>query len=284
MRTLAIFNQKGGVGKTTTAVNLAALWAKQGHEVLLVDLDAQGNATTTFGFRPPPPYGVFDLLTGHAEMDQVMAKTGIERLSLLPSTPSMSILDVTLAAMDEPEALLKHALQKLNGRFEYVVLDCPPTLALPAANALTAADEILIPTQCYRYAQDGLHATWANVKRVCRHLNPSLRVNGILLIGADATEVGIRTAKMIREEFGGRVYPVDIPADSTVVIAEEEDLPLVCTHPGSPAAKAYDELSTLVSARLFAGGADHIHGFLSADEDEPTYKREPAWTDEVAKD
>jgi chromosome partitioning protein len=283
MRTLAVFNQKGGVGKTTTAVNLAALWAMQGHEVLLVDLDAQGNATTTFGFRPPPPYGVFDLLTGHAQMDQVMAKTGIPRLSLLPSTPSLSILDITLAAMDEPEALLKHALQGLDGRFEYVVIDCPPTLALPAANALTAANEILIPTQCYRYAQDGLHATWANVKRVCRHLNPALRVNGILLIGADATEVGIRTGKTIREEFGERVFPIDIPADPMVVAAEDEDMPMVCSHPNSPAAKAYDELSALVSARLFAGGADRVHGFLSADEDEPPYGKEPAWIDKVTE-
>lgn len=260
MPTVAIFNQKGGVAKTTSAVNLAALWAGQGKKTLLVDMDAQGNATAAFGIAPRPARGVYDLMIGAAFLDELLQDSRIDNLKILPSTPNLSGLDLSLADLDRPQLVLRQALAGVEDVAEYVVIDCPPTLGLPSVNALAAAHEVVIPSFCYRHAQDGLHATWANVQRLSCKLNPGLRINGVLLINPEANEVSKRMADVIRAEFGDRVYPTAIPGDVKIHIAEESDMPLTLMAPDSAAARAYvllqDEIDRrIVNASRRSGGA-----------------------------
>lgn len=251
MPTVAVFNQKGGVAKTTTAVNLAALWAKRGHRTLLVDMDAQGNATAAFGISPRPLKGVYDLLVEAATVEEVIRTSCMDNLWILPSTPNLSGLDVALSGVLEPQLVLRRALESPSADAEYVVIDCPPTLGLPSVNALVAAGELVIPTFCYRHAQDGLHATWANVRRMARRINPVLRINGVLMISPDSNEVSRRTADIIRAEFGDKVYQTFIPGDNLIPLAEESDMPLVLLHPEAPAAKAYEKALDEIEQRIY---------------------------------
>lgn len=266
MPSVAIFNQKGGVAKTTTAVNLAALWAGMGRKTLLVDMDAQGNATAAFGIAPKPLKGVYDLLVETASVEEVILDSRIDNLKILPSTPNLSGLDIVLADVEKPQFALRRALESPAAQADYVVIDCPPTLSLPSVNALTAAGELIIPTFCYRHAQDGLHATWANVRRLSRNVNPVLRINGILLVNPEANEVSKRTAEILRAEFGTRIYASSIPGDLQVAIAEESDMPLVMLNPQSPAARAYDLVREEVDQRL-AGANQRLRQPGAARED-----------------
>ncbi|CAA6606079.1 Chromosome partitioning ATPase (fragment) [Rhodospirillaceae bacterium LM-1] len=268
MPTVAVFNQKGGVAKTTTAVNLAALWAKRGQRTLLVDMDAQGNATAAFGITPRPLKGVYDLLVESATVAEVIRPSCVDNLRILPSTPNLSGLDVALSGILEPQLVLRRALESPSADADYIVIDCPPTLGLPSVNALVAATELVIPTFCYRHAQDGLHATWANVRRMARRINPVLRINGVLLISPDSNEVSRRTADIIRAEFGERVYNEAIPGDNLVPLAEESDMPLVLLHPQAPAAKAYAKVIDEIDQRIFNGNRSSLRGTDNADEEE----------------
>jgi chromosome partitioning protein len=251
MPTIAVFNQKGGVAKTTTAVNLAALWAKRGQKTLLVDMDAQGNATAAFGITPRPLKGVYDLLVEAATVEEVILPSRIDSLKILPSTPNLSGLDVALSGVIEPQLVLRRALEAPAADADYIVIDCPPTLGLPSVNALVAATELVIPTFCYRHAQDGLHATWANVRRLARRINPVLRINGVLLISPDSNEVSKRTADIVRAEFGDKVFDAAVPGDNLIPLAEESDMPLVLLHPDAPAARAYDKVLGEIEQRIY---------------------------------
>lgn len=268
MPTVAVFNQKGGVAKTTTAVNLAALWAKRGHKTLLVDMDAQGNATAAYGITPRPLKGVYDLLVEAATVDEVIRRTCIDNLNILPSTPNLSGLDVALSGVMEPQLVLRRALETPTANADYVVIDCPPTLGLPSVNALVAASELVIPTFCYRHAQDGLHATWANVRRMARRINPVLRINGVLLISPDSNEVSRRTADIIRAEFGERIYDTAIPGDNLIPLAEESDMPIVLLHPDAPSAKAYEKVIDEIEQRIYNATRSALREQGGTDEDE----------------
>ncbi|MBF0356873.1 MAG: ParA family protein [Alphaproteobacteria bacterium] len=267
MPTVAVFNQKGGVAKTTTAVNLAALWARRGHKTLLVDMDAQGNATAAFGITPRPLKGVYDLLVEAATVDEVIRPTAMENLKILPSTPNLSGLDVALSGVMEPQLVLRRALETPAAEAEYIVIDCPPTLGLPSVNALVAASELVIPTFCYRHAQDGLHATWANVRRMSRRINPVLRINGVLLISPESNEVSRRTADIIRAEFGERIYDQAIPGDNLVPLAEESDMPVVLLHPNAPASKAYEKVVDEIDRRIYNASRTSVRSLDGGDEE-----------------
>jgi chromosome partitioning protein len=269
MPTIAVFNQKGGVAKTTTAVNLAGLWAKRGHKTLLVDMDAQGNATAAYGITPRPLKGVYDLLVEAATVEEVIRPGRIDNLNILPSTPNLSGLDVALSGVMEPQFVLRRELESPAADAEYIVIDCPPTLGLPSVNALVAAGELVIPTFCYRHAQDGLHATWANVRRMARRINPVLRINGVLLISPDANEVSRRTADIIRAEFGERVFDTHIPGDNLIPLAEESDMPIVLLHPEAPSAKAYEKVLGEIEQRIYNATRSSLRsGGNNPDEDE----------------
>jgi chromosome partitioning protein len=271
MPTIAVFNQKGGVAKTTTAVNLAALWAKRGQKTLLVDMDAQGNATASFGITPRPLKGVYDLLVEAATVEEVILPSRIDSLKILPSTPNLSGLDVALSGVLEPQLVLRRALEAPSADADYIVIDCPPTLGLPSVNALVAATELVIPTFCYRHAQDGLHATWANVRRLARRVNPVLRINGVLLISPDSNEVSKRTADIVRAEFGEKVFEAAIPGDNLIPVAEESDMPLVLMHPDAPAARAYEKVLSEIEQRIYNASRPALRGG-SANPDEDLAK------------
>ncbi len=276
MPTVAVFNQKGGVAKTTTAVNLAALWARRGHKTLLVDMDAQGNATAAFGITPRPLKGVYDLLVESATVDEVIRSTRMDNLKILPSTPNLSGLDVALSGVIEPQLVLRRALESPAAEAEYIVIDCPPTLGLPSVNALVAAGELVIPTFCYRHAQDGLHATWANVRRMARRVNPVLRINGVLLISPESNEVSRRTADIIRAEFGERVYDQAIPGDNLIPLAEESDTPVVLLHPDAPSSKAYEKIADEVDKRIYNASRMTHKALEGSDEDKDKFFTTPS--------
>jgi chromosome partitioning protein len=245
---VAVFNQKGGVAKTTTACNLAVCLAAFGYRVLLVDLDAQGNASQSFGIAPLPPVGAFEVIVGRAKPQSAIIET---------SYPGLSVLPATLSLRDE-EQMLVHAGRHpglLEGRLaatgvDLVVVDCPPALAAATATALASASAVLMPVRPDPFAHDGLVNTWYEIKRIREAVNANLGVAGILLTMTDLSQTSADMAMVIRSEFGQQVYPVEIGSDPMVVQATRQSLPVCVLDPDGLAGRAYMEATAEVLARL----------------------------------
>lgn len=210
-RIIAIVNQKGGVGKSTTAVNLGACLAEAGHRTLLVDLDPQANATSGLGMpRDRESGSVYDLLLGETTLARCVISTAVPNLDIVPSTINLAGAEVEMAGIMGRETLLRNALT--GDSYAFVLLDSPPSLGLLTINALTAASEALIPLQCEYYALEGLTQLLQSVELVRRHLNPSLEVSGVLLTMYDSrTNLSDQVASEVRRFFGERVYHTVIP-------------------------------------------------------------------------
>ncbi len=212
-RTIACANQKGGVGKTTTVVNLGAYLALAGQRVLIVDLDPQGNATSGLGIdRANLAASTYDALLGDSRLLDVSLATHIPGLTLVPSTISLAGAEVELAPTDARERRLAHALAGVTGAFDHVLIDCPPSLGLLTVNALTAADGVLVPIQCEYYALEGLSQLVATIHLVRDHLNADLEIEGALLTMYDArTNLATQVADEVRRHLGGAVFETVIP-------------------------------------------------------------------------
>lgn len=249
-RVLAVVNQKGGVGKTTTAVNLAANFALAGRATLLVDLDPQGNASSAFGVVDASPQ-VYEALIGEQRLAEVAQKTELETLHLVPSGPDLVGAEIELVTIDNRESRLALALAVARECYEFVVIDCPPSLGLLTLNGLTAADGILVPLQCEYYALEGLARLLDTLERVRGALNSRVRIEGILLTMVDGrNNLSRQVEAEVRSHFGDRVYKTRIPRNVRLSEAPSHGRPGALYDPESSGARAYRELAEEILSRV----------------------------------
>ena len=211
-RVISVANQKGGVGKTTTTVNLSTLLAKKGKKVLLIDTDPQGNATSGLGITKELEYSVYDILVGDTTFDETVQETAIKNLKVCPSNISLAGAEVELVSMMSREQRLKEKLDLVKDQYDYILIDCPPSLGLITLNAFTASDSVLIPVQCEYFALEGLGQLLNTVNLVKKHLNKNIEIEGALLTMYDArTNLSNQVVKEVKKYFEDKVYKTVIP-------------------------------------------------------------------------
>jgi chromosome partitioning protein len=250
-QTIACANQKGGVGKTTTVINLGTYLAIAGLRVLIVDVDPQGNATSGLGIDRASLEGtLYDAITGEVPVADVILPTSVERLSLIPSSIGMAGAEVELAATDQRERRLGRLLDGLADDYDYILLDCPPSLGLLTVNALTAADAVLIPLQCEFYALEGLTQLIATVNLVRDNLNPDLEIRGVVLTMADGrTNLSADVSAEARRHLGSVVFDTVVPRSVRLSEAPSFGLPIALYRPDSKGAEAYAALAAELQGR-----------------------------------
>jgi chromosome partitioning protein len=244
-RVIAVASQKGGVGKTTTAINLSACLAQESRRVLLIDVDPQGNASSGLGVNGNDQRTtIYEALLGQAELRQAIMPTALANLDLVPSGQRLSGAEVELVGMMAREVKLKNSLASIRQEYDYVFLDCPPSLGLVTVNALTASDSVLIPLQCEYLALEGLTSLISAIRLVQDNLNPSLRIEGVLLTMYDARlNLSQQVADEARKFFAERVYKTVIPRSVRLSEAPSFGKPIVLYDPKSTGADSYRELA-----------------------------------------
>ncbi|TDL79237.1 ParA family protein [Peribacillus frigoritolerans] len=242
---IAIANQKGGVGKTTTSVNLGACLAYIGKRVLLVDVDPQGNATSGIGIeKADVEHCVYDILVDDVDVTEVIMPTAVENLDAIPATIQLAGAEIELVPTISREVRLKRALEKVKHNYDYMIIDCPPSLGLLTINALTASDAVLIPVQCEYYALEGLSQLLNTVRLVQKHLNTDLMIEGVLLTMLDArTNLGIQVIEEVKKYFRDKVYKTIIPRNVRLSEAPSHGQPIIIYDPRSRGADVYLELA-----------------------------------------
>ena len=248
---IACANQKGGVGKTTTVVSLASYLALAGMRVLVVDIDPQGNATSGLGVdRRDLDKSVYDALIDRVPVAELIVHTAVPQLDLLPSAPALSGAEVELVGVPARERRLAASLGELDGRYDRVLIDCPPSLGLLTVNALTAADGVLIPIQTEYYALEGLSQLVNTIRLVRESLNPRLEMEGVVLTMYDGrTNLSAQVAAEVRRHMNGIVYDSVVPRTVRLSEAPSHGLPIALYDPGSRGAQAYGSLAVEVAAR-----------------------------------
>jgi chromosome partitioning protein len=251
VRVTACTNQKGGVGKTTTVVNLAAYLALSGLSTLVIDLDPQGNATSGLGIdRRAVDRSVYDALINRVPVGELTVGTAVDGLDLVPSAPALSGAEVELVGIPARERRLAASLDGLDGRYDRVLIDCPPSLGLLTVNALTAADGVLIPIQTEYYALEGLSQLVNTIRLVREGLNPRLEIEGVLLTMYDRrTNLSAQVAAEVRRHMNGTVYDTVVPRSVRLSEAPSHGLPIALYDPSSRGAVAYGALASEVAAR-----------------------------------
>lgn len=254
-RVLAVANQKGGVGKTTTAVNLSAALAEAGHRTLCVDLDPQGNATTGLGIDPrSTETSMYDVLMGAASLDDCIESTSIRHLFVAPASLDLAGAEIELVPMFSRELKLRQALEGLDGEFDYIFIDCPPSLGLLTVNALAAAKEIVIPIQCEYYALEGVGQLLNNVNLIQQNLNPALVISHIILVMYDArTRLSDQVVTEVRHHFTDKVCRTVVPRTVRLSEAPSFGQPITTFDSSSRGALAYRELAKEVIAGAASG-------------------------------
>ncbi|CAI8851292.1 MULTISPECIES: sporulation initiation inhibitor protein Soj [Bacillus] len=247
---IAIANQKGGVGKTTTSVNLGAGLAQVGKKVLLIDIDAQGNATTGVGIEKSElDQCIYNVLVEDADVQGVIQKTATENLDVLPATIQLAGAEIELVPTISREVRLQRALQPIRNEYDYIIIDCPPSLGLLTINALTAADSVIIPVQCEYYALEGLSQLLNTVRLVQKHLNKNLAIQGVLLTMLDArTNLGIQVIDEVKKYFRDKVYRSIIPRNVRLSEAPSHGKPIMQYDAKSKGAEVYIDLAEEVIA------------------------------------
>ncbi len=250
-KVIGIINQKGGVGKTTTAVNLAASLALSDHKTLLIDSDAQGNATSGLGFdKNKLNFTLYEVMIGSIKAKEAIRKTEIKKLSLLPSCMSLAGAEVELVNIDGRERKLKKNISAVKDDYEFVIIDCPPSLGLMTINVLTASDTVLVPMQAEFYALEGIAQLMKTIHAVQRNLNPSLEIEGVLITMYDGrTNLSIQVADEVKKYFGSKVFRTLIPRSIRLSEAPGFGQPIVTYDPKSKGAEAYKKLCREVVKR-----------------------------------
>ena len=237
---ISVANQKGGVGKTTTTVNLGTILAKKRKKVLLIDADPQGNATSGLGVEKEVEYSTYDLLVGETPVEDVMQETIIKNLKLCPANMDLAGAEVELVSMMSREQRLKEKLDKVKDDFDYILIDCPPSLGLITLNSFTASDSVLIPVQCEYFALEGLGQLLNTVNLVKKHLNKNIQIEGALLTMYDIrTNLSNQVVKEVKKYFDNKVYKTVIPRNVRLSEAPSYGMPITEYDPRSKGAKSY---------------------------------------------
>jgi chromosome partitioning protein len=249
-RVIAVANQKGGVGKTTTAVNLSASLAMIGYRVLIVDLDPQANATSGFGFRADEPTpSLYEIILGSADVREAIFTTEVRDLDLVPSAPRLFGAEIEMVPFDAREYLLRRRLEAVVPRYNYVIIDCPPSLGLLTINGLSAAHSVLIPMQCEYYALEGLSQLLETIRMVQESLNPHLRVEGVLLTMYDGRlSLSQQVADEARRFFGDRVFSTMVPRNVRLSEAPSFGKPAVLYDRNCTGSASYIDLAKEVAS------------------------------------
>lgn len=246
---IAVTNQKGGVGKTTTSVNLSACLAELGKRVLLIDADPQGNASSGSG-APAGEQTLYEVLLGIATAEKSIVTTDTPGMDVLPSDIRLAGAEIEMVNMERREYRLRAALRGLESKYDYILIDCPPSLGLLTVNALTAANSVLIPIQCEYYALEGVRSLTDTVNRVKRGLNPALEVEGVLLTMFDGrTNLSLQVVAQVKKHFKSKVFATTVPRNVRLGEAPSHALPINRYDPRSTGAEAYRSLAREVLAR-----------------------------------
>ncbi len=244
-KTIAFFNQKGGVGKTTTNVNLSACLAKKGKKVLVIDLDPQANTTSGFGINKNDlKLSIYDSLIDKIDISEIIVDTDDENLYLVPSNSELSGAQIELTNMNNRDLCLKNAIQNIKDDYDFIFIDCPPSLGLLTINALSAVDSVIIPIQCEYYALEGVSQLISTIRLVKKGLNSNLEIEGVVLSMFDGrTNLSIQVVEEVKKYFKGKVFTTIIPRNVRLAEAPSHGLSIVDYDSKSRGAKAYMELA-----------------------------------------
>lgn len=241
---ISIANQKGGVGKTTTAVNLSTLLAKKGKKILLIDTDPQGNATSGIGVDKEVELSTYDLLIAETTAEDVIQRTPINNLDISPSNINLAGAEVQLVSMMSREQRMKEKLDTIKDNYDFIIIDCPPSLGLITLNAFTASDSVLIPVQCEYFALEGLGQLLNTIELVRKHLNKNLYIEGALLTMYDIrTNLANQVVREVKKFFQNKVYKTVIPRNVRVSEAPSYGVPISVYDPKSKGAKSYEKFA-----------------------------------------
>lgn len=242
---IAVFNQKGGVGKTTTNVNLSACLAKMNKKILVIDIDPQGNTTSGFGIdKNNVELSIYDSLIDKVDISETIISTSVENLELIPSNMNLAGAEIELTKTGDRESALKNAIQASRHNYDYIFIDCPPSLGLLTINALVAADSVLIPIQCEYYALEGVSALIDTIRLVKKSLNPNIEIEGVVLSMFDGrTNLSIQVVDEVKKYFKGKVYSTIIPRNVRLAEAPSFGIPIIDYDKNSKGAQAYIDLA-----------------------------------------
>ena len=240
-RIIAVANQKGGVGKTTTSINLSACLAALGKKVLAIDMDPQGNMTSGLGIdKNEVEYSVYDLILGETEIEQVICKEAIENLDVLPSNINLSAAEIELIGVEDKEYIIHNEVEKVRDNYDFIVIDCPPSLNTLTINAMTTADSVLVPIQCEYYALEGLSQLIHTIELVKERLNPNLYIEGVVFTMYDArTNLSLQVVENVKDNLNQTIYKTIIPRNIRLAEAPSHGLPIHLYDPKSAGAESY---------------------------------------------
>ena len=250
-RIIAVANQKGGVGKTTTSINLAACLAEKGKKVLAVDMDPQGNLTSGLGVdKDSVEKSIYELIIGEVDIKEVINKEVLENLDIIPTSIDLSAAEIELIGVDDKEYILRNAIDQVKDQYDFVIIDCPPSLSMLTINAMTTADSVIVPIQCEYYALEGLSQLIHTVELVKDRLNSKLEIEGVVFTMYDArTNLSLQVVENVKDNLQQNIYKTRIPRNIRLAEAPSYGLPINKYDPKSTGAESYMRLADEVIER-----------------------------------